>query len=95
MGSVLSFNHNHMDKKPNPSPTQSQRRKIGLWVIPFVLAIPFALLFILSDAVIAKPLEKHRHKNTAVWLLWNFLRMSLPLAVLVVMFIVIGRLRHH
>ena len=67
-----------------------------LWPILFVLAIPFALLFMLGDLV-AKPLEKHRHKNVPVWLLWNFLRMSVVWIIggaLIVLLVILKHLQH-
>lgn len=33
--------------------------------------------------VLAWPLEKHRHKNLTAWLIWNFLRLSVPIAIII------------
>lgn len=46
-----------------------------------ILGMPFAILFMSGD-ILAAPLEKHRHSNLLVWLLWNALRMSVPIAII-------------
>lgn len=46
-----------------------------------VLGMPFAILF-MSGEILAAPLEKYRHSNLLIWLLWNTLRMSVPLAII-------------
>ena len=42
-----------------------------------------ALVFMLGD-LLAAPLEKHRHHNLVTWLTWNLLRMSVPIALIIV-----------
>ncbi len=61
-------------------PAARARTRVGLWIVPFVLGLPFALLFMLGD-LIARPLEKHRHEHLAVWLLWNLLRHIVLIAI--------------
>lgn len=53
---------------------------IGLAI---VLMIVLTLPQTLGD-LLAWPLERHRHKNTALWLAWNFLRLSVPIAICIV-----------
>ena len=78
-------------------PTSPQRTKVGLWVIPFVLTMPFVLL-LMGGELLARPLEKHRHKSVSAWLLWNIARLlgGLLAAVLLGALggLVIGWLRH-
>jgi hypothetical protein len=46
-----------------------------------ILGMPFAILFMAGE-IIAAPLEKYRHSNVFVWLLWKLLRMSVPIAII-------------
>lgn len=47
-----------------------------------ILMLPVGLLFMLGD-VLAAPFEKHRHANIYIWLVWHFLRMSVPVGIIV------------
>ncbi len=50
----------------------------GVW---FVLLLPFSLVFMFGD-LLAWPLAEHRHRSVPCWLLWNLLRLSIPIAIL-------------
>ena len=43
-----------------------------------IVSLPWFL-----GGALAWPLEKHRHKNLSVWLVWNFLRLSVPIALII------------
>ncbi len=59
----------------------------------FLIGVPFAIVFMFGE-VLAAPLERHRNSNIVVWLLWNFLRMSVPIAIIIVaVFMLIRKLR--
>lgn len=47
-----------------------------------VISVLFVtLLPMLIGELIAQPLEKHRHKSVAIWVIWNVLRISVPIVV--------------
>jgi|GEM_PF-5590241 len=70
------------------------KTRLGLWVIPFVLALPF-LPLLFAGEVLAWPLQKHRHRNLAFWLLFNLLRNSVVIAVSAwAIYWLISRLHH-
>ena len=80
--------------KSNVGMGKTARRKIGLWVVPFVLGVPFALLFMAGE-LLAWPLEKHRHRSFPIWLLWNLIRAALPTVLLFLAILLLLRWRRH
>jgi hypothetical protein len=68
------------------APPMSPARKVLFWA-----SVPVALFFMIGG-ILAWPLDKHRHSNLAVWLLYTILRFAVPGAILG--FVIVWLVKH-
>jgi hypothetical protein len=70
-----------MDKSASTSVGKSPPRPMGLFKrILFILTLPCVILMV--GDLLAWPIAKYRHSNLFMWLLWMFLRLSVPIAII-------------